>query len=129
MLPIAPRSGGRLAEMRVAEGRQVKAGEVLARLDDADLAHTVEELTARANYARAQFERTRSLVAKNFLSAAELDRTRSSADDRATAKVMLVFRNTRPATRIPLSGWGVSGDGPGQIADKINDWLRNNMPS
>ncbi|MCB1313355.1 MAG: hypothetical protein KDK29_16420 [Sedimentitalea sp.] len=62
------------------------------------------------------------------LDSAELDRTRSSGGDRATSKVMLVFRNTRPATRIPLSGWGVSGDGPGQIADEINDWLRRNTP-
>lgn len=61
------------------------------------------------------------------LDSAELDRSHDSADSRTTAKVTLVFRNTRPATRIPLSGWGVSGDGPGQIADEINDWLRHNV--
>lgn len=58
------------------------------------------------------------------LDSAELDRSNTSAESRTTSKVMLVFRNTRPATRIPLSGWGVSGDGPGRIADEINDWLR-----
>jgi hypothetical protein len=59
------------------------------------------------------------------LDSAELDRSNTSAESRTTSKVMLVFRNTRPATRIPLSGWGVSGDGPGRIADEINDWLRH----
>lgn len=62
------------------------------------------------------------------LDSAELDRSHTSAESRTTSKVVLVFRNTRPATRIPLSSWGVSGAGPGQIADEINDWLRRNLP-
>lgn len=61
------------------------------------------------------------------LDSAELSRSQSSAKERSTAKVMLVFRNTRPATRIPLSGWGVSGDGPDRIANEINDWLRQHV--
>lgn len=61
------------------------------------------------------------------LDSAELDRSHTSAESRSTSKVILVFRNTRPATRIPLSGWGVSGDGPGKVADEINDWLRHNV--
>lgn len=61
------------------------------------------------------------------LDSAELERTHTSAEERATSKVMLVFRNTRPATRIALSGWGVSGDGPGRIANEINDWLRRSV--
>lgn len=43
---------------------------------------------------------------------------------RATSTLMLVFTNTRPATRVPLSGWSVSGGGAGMLADTINDWLR-----
>lgn len=62
------------------------------------------------------------------LDSAELDRSHTSAESRTTSKVMLVFRNTRPATRIPLSRWGVAGDGPGKIANEINDWLRQNTP-
>lgn len=61
------------------------------------------------------------------LDSAELERTHTSAEERATSKVMLVFRNTRPATRIALSGWGVSGDGPGRIANETNDWLRRSV--
>ncbi|GGO58489.1 hypothetical protein SAMN05444398_12142 [Roseovarius pacificus] len=59
------------------------------------------------------------------LDSAELDRSHTSQESRTTSKVMLVFRNTRPATRVALSRWGVSGDGPGQIANRINAWLRH----
>lgn len=58
------------------------------------------------------------------LDSAELDRSHTSREDRSTSKVVLVFRNTRPATRVALSRWGVSGDGPALIANDINAWLR-----
>ena len=80
MLPIAPRVAGTLAEIRVDEGSQVKRGQVLARLEDKDLRSTVEELTARARYARENFERTEDLVRRGFVSPGELDRTRSDLD-------------------------------------------------
>ncbi len=57
MLPIAPRVAGRVVELSVDEGSRVRKGQVLARLDDADLASTVEELEARARYAQSQYER------------------------------------------------------------------------
>ena len=80
MLPIAPRVAGRLLELNVDEGANVRKGQVLARLDDADLASTVDELAARAKFARAQYERTQNLVARGFVSAVELDRTRSDLE-------------------------------------------------
>ena len=61
------------------------------------------------------------------LDSAELDRTHSSRDSQGTSKVVLVFRHTRPATRVPLARWAVSGDGPGQIANDINAWLRRHF--
>jgi RND family efflux transporter MFP subunit len=75
MLPVAPRSGGRLAALNVDEGAQVRRGQVLARIESADLEHTVQEMMARERLARIQYERTKELVAQKFLSAAELDRT------------------------------------------------------
>ena len=44
---------------------------------------------------------------------------------RATSSLQLVFSNTRPATRVPVAGWSISGGGAGMLADTINDWLRN----
>ncbi len=80
MLPVAPRSGGRLAALLVDEGATVKKGQVLARIESPDLAHTVEEMQARERLAQTQYERTRDLVAQNFMSGAELDRTRTELD-------------------------------------------------
>jgi len=53
--------------------------------------------------------------------------TRSSdgGTSRPTSSLELVFSNTRPATRVPLSSWSVSGAGAGMLADAINDWLRD----
>ena len=80
MLPVAPRTGGRLAALSVDEGARVKRGQVLARLEAPDLDSTVQEMAAREQLARSNFERTQDLVAKHFVSAAELDRTRTELD-------------------------------------------------
>ncbi|MFP1644801.1 TMEM70/TMEM186/TMEM223 family protein [Pontitalea aquivivens] len=61
------------------------------------------------------------------LDSAELDRSHTAREDRTTSKVVLVFRHTRPATRVTLSRWGVSGDGPALIANDINAWLRRHF--
>jgi len=80
MLPIAPRVAGTLAVLQADEGSKVRKGQILARLDDTDLSSTVEELTARARYAKEQFDRTEDLVHRGFVSPTELDRTRSELD-------------------------------------------------
>lgn len=77
MVPLAPRSGGRLTSILVEEGARVRRGQVLARIESGDLEHTVQEMSARAQLARTQYDRTRDLVAQKFVSPAELDRTRS----------------------------------------------------
>jgi RND family efflux transporter MFP subunit len=55
----------------------VHRGQVLARIESADLDQTVQEMLAREQLARTQYERTRDLVAQKFISPAELDRTRT----------------------------------------------------
>ncbi len=80
MLPVAPRSGGRLAALLVDEGAAVKKGQVLARMESPDLVHTVDEMQARERLAQAQYQRTQDLVAQKFMSPAELDRTRTELD-------------------------------------------------
>jgi multidrug efflux pump subunit AcrA (membrane-fusion protein) len=61
MLPLAPRNSGRLMELKADEGAQVRAGQELARLEDADLQRSVDELEARARFAKTQFERAQTL--------------------------------------------------------------------
>ena len=54
---VAPQVAGRLDELKADEGQAVKAGDVLARLDDSDLRASVSELEARAAYATQTFGR------------------------------------------------------------------------
>ena len=80
MLPIAPRVAGRVVALNYDEGSEVRKGQVLARLDDADLASTVDELEARARYAKSQHERAENMVRQNFMAQAEADRTRADLE-------------------------------------------------
>ncbi|WP_428422250.1 efflux RND transporter periplasmic adaptor subunit [Methylibium sp.] len=77
MVPVAPRAGGRLLTIDAEEGAPVRRGQVLARIESSDLDQTVQEMRAREQLARLQFERTSDLVEKRFVAPAELDRTRS----------------------------------------------------
>ena len=80
MVPVAPRSGGRLVSLDADEGDPVRRGQVLARIESTDLDQTVQEMMARERLARIQYERTRSLVEQKFVSPAELDRTRTDLE-------------------------------------------------
>lgn len=88
MLPIAPRTAGRLMELNADEGAQVRAGQTLARLEDADLQQSVDELQARALFARSQLERAQTLLDRGLGTALERDRARSEqqAADAAVAR-------------------------------------------
>jgi len=80
MLPIAPRVAGRIVTLGTDEGRSVRKGEALARLESQDLDSTVQELAARSRYAHAEFERMQALVKRGVAAATDLDRTRADAD-------------------------------------------------
>ncbi len=88
MLPIAPRGIGRLVELSVEEGAQVKVGQTLARLEDTDLKPAVDELEARARFAKTQLERAQNLLDRGLGTVLERDRARSEAQaaDAAVAR-------------------------------------------
>ncbi|MCP5196943.1 MAG: efflux RND transporter periplasmic adaptor subunit [Gammaproteobacteria bacterium] len=77
MLPIAPRNTSRLVELKADEGEQVRDGQVLARLEDEDLRKAVDELEARAHFAKTQFDRAQALLNRGLGTALERDRAHS----------------------------------------------------
>jgi len=77
MVPVAPRTGGRLLSLLATEGQAVRRGQLLARIEAADLEQTVQEMRAREQLAQGQHDRSRRLAAQNFVSQADVDRTRS----------------------------------------------------
>ncbi len=97
---IASKATGRLEWLGVAEGSRVKAGDVIARLDNRDVVAqagsaeanvraaraVVEQAQAEERDARAQHARNVDLAAKGFLSAAAVDTSKARLD-RATAGV------------------------------------------
>jgi RND family efflux transporter MFP subunit len=111
MLPISPRVAGRIVELAADEGSRVRKGQVLARLDDADLASTVEELEARARYAQSQHERSQNLVQQGFVSKAELDRSRTDLDAaQASVRRAKTLRDQMALTS-PADGLVIRRDG------------------
>src|SRR5437763_13500475 len=97
---ISSKASGRLEWLGVAEGTQVKAGEVIARLDARDVAAQLEAARANVQVAKAALEqaeaenrdaavslkRTQDLVKQKFVSQSALDQARARAD-RAVAGV------------------------------------------
>jgi RND family efflux transporter MFP subunit len=97
---IASKATGRLEWLGVAEGSRVKAGEVIARLDNRDVVAQAQAADAQVGAARAALEqalaeerdalaqhrRNVDLVGKGFVSQSALDASKARAD-RAVAGV------------------------------------------
>lgn len=77
MLPIATRVASRLVELNTDEGEKVVKGALLARLEDEDMQGLLEQLRAREEFARGQFERYRESVKNQAVSIETFERARS----------------------------------------------------
>ncbi|HEY1329695.1 MAG TPA: efflux RND transporter periplasmic adaptor subunit [Casimicrobiaceae bacterium] len=97
---ISSKATGRLEWLGVAEGSRVKAGDVIARIDDRDVVAQAQSAKANVNAARAAVEQARveqqnsavelqrneELVGQGFISRSALD-TAKARHDRAVAAV------------------------------------------
>lgn len=77
MMPIAPRSGARLMELKVDEGSRVTKGQVLAQLEDDDLRHTLDELRTREATAKKDYDRNAMLVKQKAVSVEVFEHAKS----------------------------------------------------
>lgn len=77
-IPISPRVAGRLVELRVDEGSEVHKGQLLARLEDADLQSTVNQLEAQERWAKQSYDRAASMFEKGAGTAADRDQAYSN---------------------------------------------------
>lgn len=71
---VAAQVQGRVVDVRVDAGQRVKKGELLMRIDAREAAEGVAGAQAQLIQAKANYERTRSLFAQKFVSAAALDK-------------------------------------------------------
>ncbi len=84
---VTPKIAGRLAELRVAEGSRIRAGELIGRIESRDIEARLEEARraldvaraaqaeamAREEEARREYERQRRLLADGVTSQADFD--------------------------------------------------------
>jgi len=89
---LAFRVGGKIAERLVDKGAIVKAGDALARLDDADFRLQLEEAEAERSSARATLiqaeadeQRLSTLHGQGWTASADFDRVKAAADQARAA--------------------------------------------
>lgn len=77
LVPISAEVSRRLVKVVAREGERVKKGDVLFRLDDADLGATSRELSVRRKLAVDQEARQKKLTSEGLASAADYDKSKS----------------------------------------------------
>ncbi|MGO9997690.1 MAG: efflux RND transporter periplasmic adaptor subunit [Acetobacteraceae bacterium] len=119
---VAAQVAGRLFELMADEGQTVKAGDVLARLDDSDLRASVSELEARATYAAQQFERAGALVKQGWATKEKYDQSMSEMDAarQASRRASELLRFMQLKT--PADGVIIRRDG------EVGDYIPTNQP-
>lgn len=116
---VSAQASGRIVALRVKAGDQVKAGQLLATIDDREAAVFTQrsqaqllQATAEQRNVQAQYERTRDLQQKGFVSKAALDTATSqlqaaqAATEQAKASVQqsgIGAGHTRVTA--PYAGW------------------------
>jgi len=80
MLPISARMTARLMQLNTDEGHDVKKGDVLAQLEDADLQKTLDEFKAREVFLKKDYDRKAALAKSGYETRASLDQARAELD-------------------------------------------------
>ncbi len=122
---------GRIAEIPVKEGEQVKAGDVLMRLDDREAKAKIAELEARERYLSADVARMSALAQRDFTSQQTFQR---AVSDHASAVAAVTGARQRLADLnlvAPLDGEVLRLDGNvGEVmrAGDVAVWIGQRQP-
>jgi RND family efflux transporter MFP subunit len=109
---VASKITGKMVELNIEEGDRVKAGQVIARLDDTNIRAALNEARAQLEFSKAglnetqvnlanaqrDYERQQSLVKGHYVSQSALDNSRT-AMDALTAQLATQHRNIEVAQR------------------------------
>ncbi|MBA3553788.1 MAG: efflux RND transporter periplasmic adaptor subunit [Gemmatimonadales bacterium] len=101
---LRPDIEGRIAEILVREGSEVRRGAALFKVDDAELKAEVARAEADRDLARQALTRTRDLLGQKASSQAELERTEAMARSTQAQLDLLKVRLDRTVVRAPFSG-------------------------
>jgi RND family efflux transporter MFP subunit len=115
---VGPAVRARVTEVMAEEGQRVTAGAPLARLDDREARHRVEEAEARARFADDELARTRTLVTRDIASRSALDRAEAEARAVGAAADAARRRLDDYIVRAPSDGVVLRRDvEPGEVVD------------
>ena len=124
---ISAQTAGRIASLNVKAGDKVRAGQLLATIDDRETQTGVQRSQAQVAQAQAElrnaqanFDRTRDLQGKGFVSAAALD-TADAQLKGGVAQVSIDFQSKLITATREKSGVVVDGS-PEKVVDVIDDW-------
>ena len=103
-IELRPEIEGRLVEILVREGTEVRRGTPLFRVDDAQLRAQVARLEAERDLAAQVLARTRALIEEHATSPANLDVAEASARSTQAQLDLQQVRLDRTVVRAPFSG-------------------------
>ena len=129
---VRAKVAGEIMELAVREGMEVKAGQLLARIDPIDFESRVREREAQARSAQAQVEQARrtlennrQLLAKNFISQNAFDNAQSGYDvalanrDAALAQLTQA-RKALADTAVTAPMAGIVAERFAQVGEKVS---------
>ena len=128
---IASTETGRIVAYAVAEGRRVRTGEVLVRLDDTKARAALRELQTRVGYLRRDLDRYSALVKRETISRQAYDRVESDLEQ-AKASAAVARQRLKDLTMVaPLDGVVLRKDGEvGEVvqAGDVLLWVGQDRP-
>ena len=101
---VGAQIAGRVIEVGADAGQRVTKGEVLMRIDAREAAEAARAANAQYANARLNYERTKSLVAQKFMSAAALDKARADYDAAAANRAAAGASESHAVIVAPLTG-------------------------
>jgi RND family efflux transporter MFP subunit len=101
---VGAQIAGRVIEVRADAGQHVGKGEVLMRIDAREAEEAARAANAQYANAKLNYERTKSLVAQKFMSAAALDKARADYDAAAANRAAAGASESHATIVAPLAG-------------------------
>ena len=95
---------GRVLEVKADAGQTVKKGDVLMRIDAREATEAARAAEAQYANARVNYERTKSLVAQKFMSAAALDKAKADFDAAAANRAAAGASQSHATILAPITG-------------------------
>jgi RND family efflux transporter MFP subunit len=128
---VAPAVKARLREVLVDDGDRVRAGQILAHLDDTVAAAQVAEVEARARFAAEEAQRLTRLIERGVTPKSDVDRAQSEARALAAAAEVARRRLDDYDIKAPIDGVVLRRDGePGEMVDTTETvfWIGEPSP-